>query len=512
MPDQIWKNGLPTLLLAFVGLSIGIYSHWIVQPGIQNRYRAISNENLRKLKLDDLVDLNTIALTSVDSRQLSRRQQRELFEETQLCLRRLIAWDNKNDELHYMLGRTFDALADFYLQEATENTAADQISHSRNERKKAFDVIRRVQKMNGPFAPKAGLWIARQKLKGESDIALADLELLEQSLSSLALNPSTQVQAQELVGEILVEKSLRPSIDLDSDDRLKLLREADGLLRGELPKNRRTLVWTAEAKSPFDPMSSREMAWKAAQDFWAESASEIHSPESLASAFHCLVLAGNVREAQGFLSNRIPTLSSLDQSELRKRAAAACLRSIIVNSIGPKESANQDRNVALLAMAIQLHPESHELLALFDTISSKHKKLEWSIRLCEHVMTSKDVGLKQLVSIFENIQAGVTSFDSKSFETSLPASPSNGIVASKLILKLAEKDSVPLDSLLVILRTINRAVPDLLVVWSDRASLHLKHKQYDQALECLEFLKQKLPDNTELDESIRTIRKSITSK
>ena len=56
------------------------------------------------------------------------------------------------------------------------------------------------------------------------------------------------------------------------------------------------------------------------------------------------------------------------------------------------------------------------------------------------------------------------------------------------------------------LKTINDAVPEVLVAWSDRASLHLKNRQFAEAIECYEFLLVKLPGNEQISESLEAAR------
>ena len=60
-----------------------------------------------------------------------------------------------------------------------------------------------------------------------------------------------------------------------------------------------------------------------------------------------------------------------------------------------------------------------------------------------------------------------------------------------------------------LLRTINTAVPEVLAAWSDRASLHLKIMQYAEAIECYEFLIEKLPGNEQLGEALDAARKFV---
>ena len=59
------------------------------------------------------------------------------------------------------------------------------------------------------------------------------------------------------------------------------------------------------------------------------------------------------------------------------------------------------------------------------------------------------------------------------------------------------------------LKTINDASPQVLVAWSDRANLHLKDKQFQEAIECYEFLLEKLPGNEQLNEALKAAKKQL---
>ena len=75
-------------------------------------------------------------------------------------------------------------------------------------------------------------------------------------------------------------------------------------------------------------------------------------------------------------------------------------------------------------------------------------------------------------------------------------------------MRRSEIQPSPIEPLIELLREINRSSPEIFVVWQDRAMLHLKLKQFEEAIECLEYLKQKMPDNKDVIESIETIGKS----
>ena len=52
-------------------------------------------------------------------------------------------------------------------------------------------------------------------------------------------------------------------------------------------------------------------------------------------------------------------------------------------------------------------------------------------------------------------------------------------------------------------------LPEVLVAWSDRANLHLKDKQFQEAIACYEFLLEKLPGSVQLNEALETAKKQL---
>ncbi|MFY8202438.1 MAG: hypothetical protein ACOVLE_17315, partial [Pirellula staleyi] len=198
-----------------------------------------------------------------------------------------------------------------------------------------------------------------QQLDENPDMPFADLAAIEQNVRSLVADASVHAIAKRTLGEILVEKSLRVSVDLAAQDRLSLLTEADEYFRAESPSVLRDIAWTAEARSAVDPVSGREIAWKASQNFWDSPESDSYLPETIAAAFDCLVMAGSIKEAQSFLIKRLQNVAPFDQLTLRRKLAAVCLRSVVSDVLFPKptSASNANRNGSLIAMAVQLYPE-----------------------------------------------------------------------------------------------------------------------------------------------------------
>ncbi len=504
---------IPSIVLAVVSMLLIGYSTLVVEPRIQEHYEQMRDQNFATLdiSLNDLPVRNSLRTV-----QENLRHER-LLVETSLCLRRLIFWNPENDCFRFQSAIISISKAEYYLNLAYEILSTEPQSHqigmmtgkSQAEMRNALDAMRKVLKMNGAFAARANLWIARQQLDDDLDMPFADLAAIEQSVRSLVADASVHAIAKRSLGQILVEKSLRVSVDLDAEDRLLLLTEADECFRAEPPSVLRDIAWAAEAKIAVDPVFGQEVAWKASQNFWNSPESDSYLPETIAAGFDCLVMAGSIKEAQSFLIKRLQNGATFEQLTLRKKLAAVCLRSIVSNVLFPKPTSapNDSRNSMLFAMAVQLYPESPELLTLLEKTANTSDD-HWLVGFRKEIVNGEDAGLKQLMSVIDDFSNSRTATALKSFGKLTHVSPAYGVVASKFALRRCEIQSSPIEPLIELLREINRSSPEIFVVWQDRATLHLKLKQIEEAIECLEYLKQKMPDNEDVIESIEAIGKS----
>lgn len=511
--SDYFRWSIASIVLAVVSILLFGYSTLVVEPRIQHHYEQRRDQSFATLdiSINDLPVRN--ALRPVQD-QLGRER---LLVQTALCLRRLTFWNPESDSLRFQSAIISASKAEYYLNSAYEMRSTEpqsdqiglMIGKSREEMRKTLEAMRIVLKMNGDFAARASLWIAMQQLDENPDMPFADLAAIEQNVRSLVADASVHAIAKRTLGEILVEKSLRVSVDLAAQDRLSLLTEADEYFRAESPSVLRDIAWTAEARSAVDPVSGREIAWKASQNFWDSPESDSYLPETIAAAFDCLVMAGSIKEAQSFLIKRLQNVAPFDQLTLRRKLAAVCLRSVVSDVLFPKptSASNANRNGSLIAMAVQLYPESPELLTFLEKLA-KNDDDQWLAGVHKEIVNGEESGLKQLVSVIDDFSQSGTATAIDSFGKLTQVSPAYGVVASKFALRRSAIPSSSIEPLIELLREINRSSPEIDGVWQDRAMLHLKMKQFDEAIECLEYLKKKMPDNRDLIESIDAIGKS----
>ena len=571
-----WRKGIPSLVLAAVTVLLAGYSYWFVQPNIQQRYRDICDRNFRLLADDsgDLQGVNGGTDVEQDSQGAASEpgsdQRRRLLEQTHLCLRRLIIWDKSDDAVRFQLGRVSDLLADWYLHRARaiplKKLNSDELgtlmARSHSERQKATDVMRAVQKLNGPFAVNASLWLANRQLIENPELPTAELDAIAERVAKIAdrvansptpnssqtvhssqMAPDTHsspgthsskmsktIDAKYLLGRVRVMQALTCRNEIATEKRLVLLQTADSLFESVATSSIESLGWAAEAKSAVDAAAAQELANKALQMFWSSRDSASLSVESLAAVFRCLLVINSVQESQLFLAEHLKELSPIDQPQFRALTAAAALRHVVSMALQRKDFGDSGTlggldaamPMAVMSMSIQLNPESLELLALLEKFAKAgntepiviwYKRVLSSLAEAESdrsVPATADLATKSFLSAVIGLDVGVVD---KSIEDALvaavKASPAYGVVASRLVMQLTKSESLSDADSIRLLRTINTAVPEVLAAWSDRASLHSKNMQMAEAIECYEFLIERLPGNEQIGEALDAARKFV---
>ncbi len=587
--NYYWRKGIPSLVLAFVTIVLAVYSHFFVQPNIKQRYRDIVSANFQllgekpgelasrsvgdegfKSELDADVGIET-ELPSMASALRSERETQSdvhgrataerlnVLEQTQLCLRRLIIWDKTDDSVRFQSGQILDLLGDWYLDSArsrTRNVAVSDetgalIGKASAQRQKALEAMRAAQKLNGPFADNASLWLARRKLFDNHELPTSELDSLSDQVakivekqSSSAVAPSANAStvassgnqtaaafSRQLLGEIRVLQASSCRTERSNSERRALLQEAVKLLSLDQNAETEMLSWAAEASVALDGDAARETANKALQSYWGSRNKEMLPPERLAVVFRCLLLINSTKEAQLFLSEQLQQISAIDQPRFRSLSSAAALRHLVLTVI--RDSKNGDglvaqRGVALnllaaFSTAVQLQPESSELLSLLERFAKGNEdellvSLKSSMGLVGTVNTggkagtadgtrngpvNLDVSVKSFLSAIAALGAGELDKPSEdALVISLKASPAFGVAGSRLAIRMNGSGVVSSELAIRWLKSINEAVPEVLVAWSDRASLSMKEKKFQAAIECLEYLLERLPDNAQVVEML----------
>ncbi len=564
---KFFRAGVPAIVLSIVAiLFIGVSTHsfFIVQPGILQRYRDICERNLQALEQEKepptREGLRFETPEVVDSNEVAG-ERRRLLEQTHFCLRRLIMSDNKDDALRFQSANVCDQLADWYLNQArsvsqeepNNERVREIVARSQVERKKAADAMRVTLKLNGSYADEASLWLTRRQLVENFDLLPAELDTVAErvakimSTESYSANTSKNPDATQLLGQIRVLQALSFKIELSLDVRIKFLKEADRLFTNSELTHRATKItvemqgWATEAKVALDPVAGQEVANNALPFFWAIRDTDSLSVESLASVFQCLLAINSIKESQLFLSDNLRQLSPIDHAKFRALTAAGALRHIasrtiyeMSSSLAQRVDNGQRENVgtvdtqaasrldAVISMAIQLNPDSLELLALLerfakpgdDDVMAMRLKEELGLNGVEQDPRLGPVPLEQGSISFLSAVIGLGSGKvDKSIEgelvTAVKTSPAYAVVACRLLMRMVSAESLSSSDAIRWLKTINVASPEVLVAWSNRANLHLRDKQFQEAIVCYEFLLEKLPGNEQLTEALEAAKKQL---
>lgn len=548
-----WRKGIPTFILLVLAVVVSSYYSWIVKPGIRDLYSSKVSSNLVVLGMKPVEAVESKASDAQPSSDLSSSKRLELLKETQLYLRRLAGWNPTKDFVHFQYGIVSNELSGRYLDEAIKNQkeggqdamVSQFLAQAKNERQNALDTFGRVRKLHGEFSDRASLWLTRRQLDENVNMPIAELARIENSVRVLLEKESNGSEARLTLGQILVEKSLRHSSDLDVPRRLELLKEAASLLHAESTFSVSALALEAEASAVLDTVAGQDLANKALQKFWSTRDAEPLSVEALAAVFRCLLIINSGKEGQVFLSEQLQQLSPVDQPKFRTLSSAAALRHIIASAIRLVASASQTIRVTndanesrasktifglemVLSLAIQLDPESTELLALLaefakpthaDTIVTslmsefglvEPTKIADNQAVSQHRPAANDPGLKSLLIAIVRLARGTESeLAIQSLGAAVKANPVYGVAASRLAVQMVLSETMSPEVGIQWLRSINSAAPDVLVVWSDRARLHLKFDQVTEAIKCYEFLLEKLPGNEQIKEALLTAKSRL---
>lgn len=555
MREYYWRKGIPSIVLAIVTLLLAGYSYWIVQPNIQDRYNRIVETNLNALGLaaegtEASAKLEAVSLNGETSEDRERRRQK--LEETHLCLRRQIIWNNQDDLPRYRSGLVSAALAQWYLDEArrvaldpseTEDALVkirDSISRSRGERQKGTEAMRAALKINGPFSTRASLWMIQNQLSEKADLSTEEMSSLEQTvrdLLAITVSPETLVRTQDkheldaLLAQLLVRSTLSPLSLLDGAARTERLKEADELLGSSDPKAMGSVTmirWLAQAKLATESAEAKQLAWNGTQTFWADRGDTPLSVDTIAAVFECMLIGGSVKEAQGFLVDQLPGIPSYEQAELRFRTAAACVRMLTAIAIqsASNKSIETNKVQAVLSIALQLQPESTELLALIECLAKDSSGKGLFENLSIALEQEGEQGLRTLLAVVKLELLGSNDQEDASsalnverpnsilqdFGSTLKRQPHLGIVVSKLAIRQTAQRVKNASGWIQVLNGVTAAAPEILVVWSDLANLYLSQSNYEQAIRCLEYLQSKLPDNQEIKEGIEQAKAMMIKK
>ncbi len=522
--QEHWRKGIPTLVLLVFAIALSSYYSLIVKPGIQDRYSNTISSNLKAVGLARVDEIESSGRFRRLDTDMTLSKRIELLKETQLSLRRLGGWNQADDSVHFRFGIVSNELEICYREQAKNvqagETRDEQFSkymgQAKNDRQNAQDAMERVRKIGGTLSGKASLWLSRRHLEENSGMTVDELSLIEEKVRGILEKESRGWLAKLTLGQVLVEKSLRLSSNLALLRRVEMLREADDLLQFDATSDLRALTLAAEARFALDPAAGQEIANKVLEKYWATRETETHSIESLSAIFRCFLIINSIKEGQVFLSEQLQQLSSFDQSGFRVLTAATAIRHVVSSAILP---ASKELDL-VFSMAVQLNPESLELLLMLEKMATSGIEYPIVVSLrselgldgtadgTRRVPATLDVGIRSLLVAVNGFGGGEKEeTTTRALEAALKVSPAYGVAVSRLLVHMEVAKSVSSRDAIRWLQTINKSAPEVLVAWADRANLHLKYKQTAEAIECYEYLHNKLPGNEQIRDALDAARK-----
>jgi hypothetical protein len=545
-----WNNGIPSLVLAIVTVVLGLYSYFVVQPNLQERYRATVLENLARLEEKELA--------------ISFEKRQQTLEETKLCLQRMFLWDNTNSSIRYQLAVVTQTLAELLDAEArrlstdsrrdstehrlvkklgpsTEKTTEEMVNRAEllaglasTEKRKAFDAMQSVERMEGPFKKQARLWLVNSELNRRMDFSEEWLQLSIDKIAPLITkNPilTTTIEGSETrdiktferdaavtLSRLYVMQAYCASPTLSIDERLQAAKNAsDTVLNVTVDISPNDIIqksWIAEAKLFSDPLGARDLAWDAAQTYWVHEGPDYQNVEALVAVFRCLAMSGEIYEAESFAGKKTEAMSILDRAYFRSACSSACVRQFIYSglrettnknlnalSTSPSEYRSELNPAGLFDFSFKLSPYSDEALSILDTLTNETEKDQLWSTLRIQLEGSDERGYNNLLAAVRSVTADEKRFHEPLAECVLE-NAAYGVVAARLATLKYQTKQWTADSATQWLQTISDSNSEIYIAWSARAAIHLENKQYDQAVLCLEYLRSKVPGDEQIREML----------
>jgi len=470
-----------------------------------------------------------------------------------LCLRRLSIREPKNDLIRFEMGVAAIALGEWNRERAWDIATLDSkaveigtyLARQQDEIGNALSSMRVVTQMKGPLAARAAGWIVEISLRN-ARIAVGELDEL-QALLQEHLNYSEQklgdsernglvddnAVLRSQLARIATIRATSLDVKIEDNDRIRWLKEASESFTLADRKDLLTQNWRAFAELSTNRDSARDWAWGAVQDFWTQGIVERPRSEELDAVFRGLLIGGNLEEAQSFIFNQLKKLPSFEQSRLRELAAATCLRQLVMNhliasdskaakaktdAVKPKDNAN---DFVLLDLAVRLQPEAPglpELLIDLASSSSTVNQFPFANFMLQIIESSPREGLAGILESIRMAKSGDSGGIANAIAKVMQDDIAYGVLATKVAMNLSTtKSNVPMlgdksegskdhQTMVQWLRSINDGSPELLSAWFSRGSLHLNAGEFDQAIECFEFLAKRLPENEQVQEMLDAAR------
>ncbi len=553
-PPGSLRFAIPAAGLIVVFVALAGYSHFVVQPQIDDQYRDLAIRNLVELDFDGAV-LGEAATFQSDEflarlcelkpleSDISTTPFEEKFRvvgETELCFRRLSFWSIPDPATRYQAGVLADKFAQWYRQLSVTPPTGQDLDEARyNEivamsqayamasEKESVDAMTNVARGAGALATSALVWLARRELNDATASAQQQLiSLCDQLGRAAAEQPSyAGLASVKAMGHALLGVSSEAGLSLDF--RRQQCAEASAIApdwdSGLLVET----ACIALAMSVTDRSAGQDLASEVVNRFYRDGDNKAdRSLEDLQAIFRSLLLQEKLGEASGFVGVRLKKLNALDQTTFKAVTAKACLEQLFANAIrdsleGP-ENINNESNAVLLELAIRLNPAAEGISRLFIDMASQSEPpadptiasvaaaidgignagLKCLLEMTRLVLKSPAVANVsvqfddgQTTELADELAVLLGGIGRENFEY--------GVAATRIVNALVGTNRISNKVAIVWFRAINDRMPANLSSWYALGNLHMNLKQFALAEECFRCVALQAPDNLQIQKLLQ---------
>jgi hypothetical protein len=507
--SDYFRWGIPSVVLAVITTVLWTYSSLVVQPGLQEKYRRICDANLVSLGL-----IETNGTPQGVKLELDATERRALLDQTDLCLRRLIVWDNSNAVARYQSGLVAAASSQWYSEMATQVTGADVSTGYRAASGaaigKAADAMRAAEKLGGEYGRFAATWLVSRELNAiasggmRSEDGIEALHRLTSRLAGTASQDSMQASAAAVMAQaqlLLALHSHYRSFDEASIQRRRSVAAETVAVLGNLSTaNVEQLGWRAEAEM----LAGDDMAYATGRQvvskFWDQAAIDSASPDDIVAVYKSMLMVGDVMVAEAFMASRLKKLTPDQQGITRRLASGACLRLLVGRYISERWEAPPKPTLGdLLALATEFHPQSHQVVELFSRMVEFDRSDALTSLLKQELSERRGDRLSALVQMIASLESGAVAEARIYLESAIAADTTWATTISELSSSLVEAEVLTIGHGLLIFDWLTEARPSEPLIWFSKAAFCAKHKEYDKSIATLEVLNSMLPGNSQIE-------------
>ncbi len=517
-PDQYWRWGIPSLILAVVTILLSALSLFWVGPRIIPNYKSMLKQSMDSLVQDPSVapkiesPENSTAPSSesmsfgADRSKLLERSD-ELKRAT-LIAKRLMFHDPQDPMPKWSLAQlemasqsNWVALASLSDEVSTSEERVRWMELANAARDRSMSEFKAASLLQGEFADRARLWLIRDQVDRLVALLPAgeiDLESLIQDCQVASFGTELQREARHVRGQIRVMQALAWESPADTDQRRRWLSEAQRELADAEILEESVSMWKAESVAIEEGAEQERIARQGMRSIMSRSArGERLSLLEVDAGFRAMLVVGSLAEATAFATSRLPDFSPDEKQRLRKTVAAGLLRTLVCKAYFGDSTYTRLSASKLFAMAVRVAPDSPSVAQLFSRLIKPmaSDSILASAPIVRSVRDAAgtdqaDAALSVLLEWLQQRVAGENDEgDGLAPELELLKNDSGLLIGSvpviSQLLTNATIDYPQARAMLSSLLEVNDRTPDL---WLSRGLIAMQHGDYDTAIESFRSL------------------------